>query len=109
MALIQCPECSGKVSDTAFKCPKCAYQIRKPSRTSFGKIIKWIFILFNLFMAWSLLSGLGAVSHMEPATSEAGRTGAAIGTGLGVMFILSLWVFGDVILGLVVLFTRPKK
>lgn len=29
MALINCPECGNEVSDTAEKCPKCGYKIKK--------------------------------------------------------------------------------
>lgn len=40
--------------------------------------------------------------------SGAEQAGAAIGIGIGPMLILSIWVIGDIILGLFVLFTRPK-
>jgi len=40
MALINCPECKNEVSEKALKCTKCGMQLRKPSRTIFGKIIK---------------------------------------------------------------------
>ena len=30
MALINCPECSREVSDTALACPHCGYQLKKP-------------------------------------------------------------------------------
>ncbi|EHU01692.1 hypothetical protein CKS_0132 [Pantoea stewartii subsp. stewartii DC283] len=42
------------------------------------------------------------------AASDAERAGAAIGAGLGVMAIGGIWVIGDIILGILVLFTRPK-
>jgi hypothetical protein len=38
----------------------------------------------------------------------AGQAGATIGTGIGVALLLGIWFIGDVILGLLVLFTRPK-
>jgi hypothetical protein len=102
MSLIQCKECNAEVSDTALSCPKCGKQLRKPSRSLFGKLIKWLFILFNLFMFYSLVKGMGAVSELENSTA------AHVGGGIGLMMILSLWVMGDIILGLFVLFTRPK-
>ena len=110
MALINCPECNNQVSDQAFKCPSCGKQLRKPKRTFMGKVFKWLFILFNVLMAIWLIGGVGSSAEViNNAASEAERAGAAIGTGLGASIILTLWVIGDIILGLFVLFTRPKS
>lgn len=109
MALIKCPECAAEVSDSALTCAKCGVQLRKPKRGFFGKIIKFAFILFNIFMGWWLVAGMQAASDIVDSTqSAAEHTGAALGTGLGAAMIIGLWVFGDIILGLFVLFTRPK-
>lgn len=110
MALVNCKECGAEVSTEAFDCPKCGAKLKKPTRTLFGKIIKYSFIAFNLLMLWWMISGLGgAAETMESADSAAAQAGAAIGTGLGAMFILAIWFAGDFILGLLVLFTRPSK
>lgn len=110
MALIHCPECNNQVSDQALKCPACGKQLRKPKRTFMGKIIKWLFILFNILMLFWFISGMsGSADVINSATSEAEKAGAAIGTGLAASFVLSLWAIGDIILGLFVLFTRPKS
>lgn len=109
MALIKCPECSAEVSSTALTCAKCGVQLRKPKRSMFGNLIKYSFIAFNLLMAWALYTGMKAASTAIGSTaSSAEQAGAAIGTGLGAAVILGIWVFGAVILGLFVLFTRPK-
>ncbi len=108
MPLINCPECSTEVSDTALKCPKCGVQLRKPTRGFFGKIVKWGFIGFNIFMATWLVSGMMSASEGMQGLSGAQQAGAAIGTGIGAVLILGIWVVGDIILGLFVLFTRPK-
>ena len=108
MALINCPECSTQVSDTALKCPSCGVQLRKPKRGFFGKLVKWGFIIFNILMVVWLISGIGAATEGMDVMSEAERAGATIGTGIGVALILGIWLIGDVILGLFVLFTRPK-
>jgi hypothetical protein len=109
MALINCPECSGEISDSAMKCPKCGVQLRKATRGFFGKLIKWSFIGFNLFMGWLLIAGMSAATKsMDPTMDEAAQVGAVLGTGLGAAMIIGIWVFGDIILGLFVLFTRPK-
>jgi len=102
MALISCPECNAKVSESASKCPKCAFQIRKSERTFFGKLVKWSFIGFNVLMLIWMISGVNG-------TSDASSNAEKIGTGIGVMLLLMIWVFGDIILGLMVLFTKPKK
>jgi amino acid transporter len=109
MALINCPECEAEVSDTALKCQKCGLQLRKAKRGFFGFIFKWTFILFNLLMILWLFTGIDAVTENMDMMSEAEKTGTAIGAGIGAMMILSLWVVGDIILGLFVLFTRPKS
>ena len=109
MALINCPECNTEVSDKALKCQKCGVQLRKLKRGLFGQLAKWGFILFNIFMAYSIFVGMGAATEGMEAMGEAEQAGAAIGTGLGAMMLISVWVFGDIILGLFVLFTRPKS
>ena len=109
MALIECPECEHHVSDTAFKCPSCGIQLRKAKRSLVGKLIKWMFILFNILMLLWMFGGIGAGSEaISSAQNEAQQAGAAIGTGIATMMIGGIWLVGDVVLGLLVLFTRPK-
>ncbi|HAH0340068.1 TPA: hypothetical protein GFX63_12000, partial [Escherichia coli] len=103
------PECQKEVSDSALYCPACGKQIKKLKRSFFGKLIKWIFILFNIFMIYTLLVGLGGTSEIiNNATSDAEKAGAVIGTGLGLITIGSLWVIGDIIIGILVFLTKPK-
>ena len=79
-------------------------------RTTFGKIVKWIFILFNLLMIFALFKGCAAAGDVVTnAQSGAEQAGAAIGTAIGTGMILMLWVMGDIIIGMIVLFTRRKK
>ncbi len=109
MALIACPECKSEVSSVALKCPKCGVQLRKPTRTFFGKLVKYSFIGFNLLMLFWMIAGMGAASESyQQGMNEAQRAGAAVGTGIGAMLILAIWFFGDVILGIFVMLTRPK-
>lgn len=109
MALTNCRECGAQVSDTAFKCPSCAFQLRKPKRGIMGKLFKWVFILFNILMIIWLFSYFAQVGELSSAaTSDAEKTGAAIGATMGTGMLLGIWVVGDIILGLLVLFTRPK-
>ena len=79
-------------------------------RTAFGKIVKWIFIIFNIIMLFWLVGSCAVVGEMSSnGYNDAERAGAAIGAGLGITFLLFVWGVGDVILGLFVLFTRRRK
>ena len=110
MALVNCPECKSEISDTASKCPKCGVQLKKATRSAFGKLVKYSFIAFNILMLIWFVVGMGAASqHVTNAASEAEQAGAAIGTGIGAMLIVGVWVMGDIILGLFTLLTRPKN
>jgi hypothetical protein len=81
----------------------------KRKRGLFGQIFKWLFIVFNIFMLISLIVGLNNVGNLtQTLHSDAERNAAGVGATLGVGFILFLWAAGDVILGLLVMFTRGK-
>jgi DNA-directed RNA polymerase subunit RPC12/RpoP len=109
MALIACPECAHEVSDTAFKCSSCGKALRKPKRGFFGKLFKWSFILFNVLMVVWMVAYMGEIGGvMDSAADEYEQAGTAIGGTLGVGMLLVFWVLVDIILGLFVLFTRPK-
>lgn len=83
MSLVPCPSCSNNVSQTAMKCPSCGHQLKKPKRTFFGKLIKWIFILFNLFMIYALVKGMGGAGQViNEATSEAAQQVPRLAQGL---------------------------
>ena len=107
MSLIACPECKTGVSSTAFKCPQCGFVIRAPKRGFFGQLFKWSFVIWNVLMLWWLIAGMKGVSEVQ-ATGKAEEAGRAVGAVLGGGVIIAIWVAGSVILGLFVLFTRPK-
>lgn len=110
MAIINCPECQNEVSNSALKCPKCGVQLRELKRGFFGNLFKWGFILFNILMVVWLFSFWGDVgSIVEEANSDAEQAGAAIGATIGTGMVFGIWVSGDIILGLLVLFSRPKS
>lgn len=82
----------------------------KPKRNIIGKLIKWTFIAFNILMLiWFVVGIGGATKSVAEAGSEAEQAGAAIGTGLGAMMIIFVWVSGSVVLGILTLLTRAKK
>lgn len=130
MALIDCEECGKEISDKAKACIHCGApteqeeeyippsskeykskfgEVEKPKRTFIGKIIKFIFIAFNIFMAWWMFEGMsGASDVISTSGNQYEKAGAQIGTAIGFSFILGVWALGDIILGLFVLLTRPK-
>ena len=76
--------------------------------TFFGKIVKYVFIGFNVLMLFWIIGGVGGGAEMvENAGSEAEKAGAAIGTGIGAFFVIMIWALGDIILGMMYLFTKP--
>lgn len=110
MALTNCPECGSEISDQAFDCPNCGFHVKKPVRSIFGKIVKYTFIIFNLYMLYAVITGLGAASGtINSSATEAERAGATLGTGLGALFLFTLWAIGAFILGILTYFTRPKR
>ena len=108
--MINCAECQSVVSDTALKCPMCGVQVRKLTRGFFGRMFNWLFIAFNVLMVFWLFSYWGTVGEVVTTSgSEAAKAGAAVGATIGTGMLLSIWVFGDIILGLFVMFTRAKS
>jgi hypothetical protein len=59
-------------------------------------------------LVWLVGGTMNASNVVSSAASEAERAGAAIGTGIGAMMIVTVWAIGDIIIGILVLLTRPK-
>lgn len=66
------------------------------------------FVGFNLLMVFWLFGSVNQNAAKMGTMTGAEHTGYAIGTGVGAILILFVWLAGAVILGLLVLFTRPK-
>ncbi len=109
-SLTACPSCSHNVSTTAYDCPNCGATLKKAKRGLFGNIFKWGFILFNVLMlVWAASTCMAVGEVISESESVYEEAGAAIGGGIGAILIGFIWVIGDIILGLFVLFTRPSK
>jgi hypothetical protein len=78
-------------------------------RTVFGKVVKWVFIGFNVLMLIWMISAMSAIGGMDAPANSAEQAGQALGVGIGATFLLFIWGFGDIILGMFVLFTKRKK
>ena len=107
MAIIKCPECEREVSDEAYKCVHCGKLLKKPNRSMFGKICLWLFYGYNILMVLWMISGLKVSSSIQ-TTNAAEQAGAVIGTGIGLTFILMVWCFGTIIIGILAFITRAK-
>lgn len=110
MALVNCKDCYAQVSDEALDCPKCGAKLRKPKRSMFGTLVKYSFISCNVLMLIWFVTGVGAAAEgIDKSSSDAEQVGATIGTGLGAMMIIFIWVSGAAILGLLTILTKAKR
>ena len=109
MRLQNCPECRYEVSQKAKQCPNCGHIIQNPKRSFFGKIFKFLFILFNVFMfIWLISFGIVIGETDTKYLSDTEMAGVAIGTSLGFTFQFFIWAIGDIILGILTLLTKAK-
>lgn len=78
MALVNCPDCRKEVSSNATTRPSCGYEITFIKRGFVGKLIKYIFIVFNLLMRFKVecsrtlsdglsVTGIGSTSNLLAA------------------------------------------
>ena len=83
-------------------------EVRK--RGVFGKLLKFLFIAFNLLMlVWLVSYWVQVGSVFNTVNSDVGRTGVSIGATLGTSFIIFFWAAGAIILGLLTMFSRGSK
>jgi len=110
MSMTDCWECGAPVNDTDARCPKCRMRPKKPKRGFFVTMLKWEFILFNCMMvAWLVtkLGGLSGVTELSP--NEITQVNPMNYSTLSTVVILITWAIGDIILGLFMLLTLPRR
>ena len=84
--------------------------IEKRKRGFFGWLVTIMFLIFNAFMIVSIATASSNTGAMiKAAHSDAERTGATVGAGLGITVLVFFWFLGAAILGIAMLFTRGKK
>ena len=82
-----------------------------PTRSVFGKFVKWIFIVFNITMLICIillvsnLDGIDISSIREDDTEMLSRL---MITGTWMYFFGFAWIVGGIVFGVLVLCTRPK-
>lgn len=85
-------------------------RVETRKRGFFGMIFWWMLLAFNAFMGLWLFHAVKISSeHFQATTDAASQAGTAIGGTIAAGVLLWLWVFGDVVLGLLVLLSRGKK
>lgn len=70
-------------------------------RSLLGKMFKWMFILFNLFML--------ALVYMTQTSTDESNILVSIGGGMGIMMLAGMWMMGAIVLGAMTYFTRAKE
>jgi hypothetical protein len=85
-------------------------RIEKRNRGFFGMIFWWMFLAFNALMGLWIFYAIKMASQQYQATTDAAaHAGTAIGGTIAVGMLLWLWLFGDIILGLLVALSRGKN
>lgn len=75
-----------------------------------GKLIKFLFIAFNILMLIWLVSYWVQIGNMmDGVQSEAERAGGAVGATLGTGMLLFIWAAGAIILGILTMLTRGQR
>lgn len=81
--------------------------ITRRRRGPFGWVIAVLFWGFNALMVAWLISYLGLIGdHLGDSADEATQAGTVIGGAIGSGFLLFIWFIGDIILGIMMFFTR---
>lgn len=85
-------------------------------RGPFGKVIKFLFIAFNIVMLIWLITYWVQVGSMRNELvltnkdfSHAADAGAAIGTAIGTTILMFVWAAGSTVLGFLTMFSRGEK
>lgn len=78
-------------------------------RSVFGHISRILFWGFNVLMIIWIVTGFNSATEGMENMTDAEAAGTAIGTGIGITFLVIIWVLGDIILGLFYFFTRPTR
>lgn len=71
-----------------------------------GRIFRWLFVVFNLVMVVRLI---GSFALGEWGFAEVESASVAIVSTASAGLLASVWLVGDVILGVCVLMTRGRK
>jgi len=85
------------------------YAVSTPPKKK-RKIFRWVFLAIQvLFLIWIIAgSNSGGSADCGSLDAQTCSDAAAVGTGIGIMLILVLWVIVDIILALTYLIFRKR-
>ena len=82
-------------------------------RSLFGKIAKYAFISFNIIMIVVLVFLFSSIDNLDVLSEETVKTEKELANfmmiGTFAYLLFFVWLLGDIVLGIWVLCTRPKK
>ena len=82
-------------------------------RSLFGKIAKYAFISFNIIMIVVLVFLFSSIDNLDVLSEETAKTEKELANfmmiGTFAYLLFFVWLLGDIVLGIWVLCTRPKK
>ena len=73
--------------------------------------MSWVVVIWNVLMVIWIIAGVASASHAvncNGISTQTCQAAADVGTGIGVTFILIVWVVGDFLLGILWLVTKPR-
>ena len=100
----------GRLGDAVPQQPP-APQAQQPRKKR--RVFMWVILAINALFLWWIIAGVGGTA--DNCAGEVGdalescQTGTAIGTGIGIIFIIFLWAMVDVILGVIYIVTRRRN
>lgn len=94
-----CPKCSVETSDTEVWCPSCGARLGIRERSAIGKLVMWGFIVFNVIFGGVFINAMYVTANSTPEhiTALLGATG-----------MIASWGAGALLLGVLMLITKPK-
>ena len=96
----KCPTCSVESSDTEVWCPSCGARLGIKERSVTGKLVMWGFIVFNIFFGGVFINAMYVASTSTPDHVTA---------VLGATSVMGYWGAGALLLGALMLITKPKS
>jgi fructose-specific phosphotransferase system IIC component len=108
MAIITCPDCFEQISHSAPTCIKCGHSFQVVRRGVVGKIMKNLFIWFNislfLFVLWTFVfAGSIGISGDESSALASGMVAT-----FGILSAMIIWFGGALFWGILVYITKGK-
>lgn len=106
------------ISTESLVCPGCHAPLRQPPRDMARPVFVWAFIAFNILMAGWLAfylitgkTGLLAPRILSAALGGGDAAGTPLGGNFGLGYLVTLWIWGTVVLGLFALptFANMRK